>query len=186
MKNLIITSLLILGLSMCGGNISAQQKGGGENFGNTLNLGLGLGYYGYVGNFAPAINVNYEFQLANNFTLAPFLTVFSHRNYRKISGDNYYYRQTVIPVGVKGTYYFDMLLGLNSRWDIYGAGSLGFVIRSTRWENGYNGDDSYFYRGTSGLYLDAHIGAEYHASQKVGLYLDLSSGLSTFGVAFHL
>lgn len=185
MKKLILTSLLILGLGIYGGKASAQQNGGAENFGNTLNLGLGLGYYGYVGYFTPVINANYEFQLANNFTLAPFVTVYSYRKRRKIDGDHYYYRQTVIPVGAKGTYYFDKLLGLNSRWDIYGAGSLGFAIRSSRWEDGYYGD-GYFYRGSTALYLDAHIGAEYHASQKVGLYLDLSTSLSTFGVGIHL
>jgi hypothetical protein len=91
----------------------------------------------------------------------------------------------VIPIGVKGTYYFDRLLGAGSRWDFYLAGSLGFAIRSTVWENGYGGE-TVVSRGSSGLYLDAHIGAEYHASQKVGLFLDLSTGLSTFGIAVHL
>jgi hypothetical protein len=30
-----------------------------------------------------------------------------------------------------------------------------------------------------------HVGAEYHLSRKVGLFLDLSTGVSTLGLAFH-
>lgn len=40
-------------------------------------------------------------------------------------------------------------------------------------------------RHAGALYLDGHIGAEYHISQKIGIFLDLSSGVSTFGLAIH-
>lgn len=170
---------------LCGGTLSAQNAGTSENYGNTLNLGLGLGYYGYVGHFMPAVNINYEFQVANNFTLAPFVTVYSFNNYRRWESRNYKYRYTAIPLGVKGSYYFDKLVNLNSKWDLYAAGSLGFTITTTRWDKDYNGDIE-VYSGRSPLYLDVHLGAEYHLKQNLGLYLDLSSGLSTFGVAFHL
>lgn len=188
MKKLIFICLLFSGFST--GKISAQELATTESFGHTLNAGLGLGYYGYVGNFMPVVHANFEFQLANNFTLAPFITVFSYRKHYYWGNhnnpyQNYYYRQTVIPIGVKGTYYFDQLLNLNSKWDIYASGSVGVAIRSTRWENGFN-EDVTIERGTTGLYLDGHIGAEYHLSQKAGLFLDLSTGISTFGVAFHL
>lgn len=182
MKKLFLLTMLIG--AMFGGRLEAQ-KSGSESFGNTLNVGLGIGYYGYIGSTYPAVNLNYEFDVLPNFTLAPFVTVYSFRRYHKYSGYNYYYQETVIPVGVKGTYYFDKLLKAGNRWDFYASGSLGLAIRSTRWENGYNGDYVYG-RGTSGLYLDGHIGAEFHASQKLGIYLDLSSGLSTLGLAFHL
>ncbi|HEX2901112.1 MAG TPA: hypothetical protein VHS96_15445, partial [Bacteroidia bacterium] len=168
------------------GSLSAQTTApASESFGNTLNLGLGIGYYGYVGHAMPAFHLNYEFEVARNFTLAPFVTLVSYRNTRRWSSQNYYYRQTVVPMGVKGTYYFDKLLHAGSRWDFYLAGSLGFAWRTTRWEDGYGGE-THVTNGTSGLYLDGHIGAEYHASQNVGLFLDLSTGISLFGVAIHL
>lgn len=181
MKKLIYT-FFVLFLPLAG-TISAQGSSSGESFGNTLNIGLGLGYYGYVGQTMPVFNLNYEFDLVPNVTLAPFVTVYSYRKYHK--GSNYYYRQTVVPFGVKGTYYFDMLFKAGSKWDFYAAGSAGFAFRNTRWGDGYGGDDEIF-RGSSGLYLDAHIGVELHASQKLGLYLDLSTGLSTVGLAIHL
>jgi len=162
---------------------------GSESHGNTLNLGVGIGYYGYLGRTAPVVHADFEFNVVRNFTLAPFITVFSYRNYNYWGSpnqpyQNYYYRQTVIPVGVKGTYYFDRLLHAGARWDFYLAGSLGFAIRSTRWDSGYAGETTVT-RGTSGLYLDAHIGTEYHASPKLGIFLDLSTGISTAGMAIH-
>jgi hypothetical protein len=90
-----------------------------------------------------------------------------------------------MPVGVKGTYYFDQLLNAGPNWDFYAGASLGFAVRTTVWESGYAGERT-FARGSSGLYLDGHIGAEYHLSELAGLWLDLSSGISTFGLAIHM
>jgi hypothetical protein len=170
--------------------LTASAQEGDEKFGNTLNLGAGLGYYGYVGHPMPVLHANYELGVARNFTIAPFVTFYSYKNYY-YWGDpgypyrDYYYRQTVIPVGAKGTYYFDELLKANSKWDFYLGASLGFAIRKTTWEKGYYGKTTVEH-GASGLYLDAHIGSEYHLSNRVGLFLDLSSGISTFGLALHL
>jgi len=172
--------IFILFLSALGSNVSAQRNvNNSENYGRTLNLGLGVGgyagYYGYIAHSIPVFNINYEFDVANSFTLAPFLTFFTyHQNY---------YRETVIPLGVKGTYYFDQILGANPDWDFYLAGSLGFSIVKTTWDNGYTQNDTY--NSANPVFLDLHIGAEYHLSDKVGLFLDLSTGVSTLGLAFH-
>lgn len=192
-KALLLTSALLF--TTLFSNINAQVSDnagsqGGESYGNTLNIGLGIGYYGYIGHTLPVVNANFEFNVARNFTLAPFITVYSYRkNYYWGNNNNpykyYYYRQTVIPVGVKGTYYFDQLLGAGSNWDFYLAASLGFAIRKTVWEDGYYGETN-IEHSSSGLYLDGHIGTEYHFNDKLGLYLDLSSGISTVGLAFHL
>ena len=63
------------------------------------------------------------------------------------------------------------------------AGSLGFTVVNTTWDNGYYQDNSY--HTINPLFLDLHVGAEYHLSRKVGLFLDLSTGVSTIGLAFH-
>ncbi len=189
MNKLITISLLFL--SIYGGNISAQTKAPViGKYGNTLNLGVGVGYYGYIHNNVPVIHANYEFDVARNFTLAPFITYFSYKNHyywgnANYEYRNYYYTQTVIPIGLKGSYYFDQLLRAGSKWDFYLAGSLGYVYRKTTWDNDYYGD-RYVEHGTSGLYLDIHVGTEFHLNNKLGLFLDLSSGISTFGLAVHL
>ena len=187
MKTITFTSLFLL--MIAGTTISAQEIAAFEKSGNTLNAGIGVGYYGYIGSTMPVLHANYEFDIAKNFTLAPFITYYSYQNNYYWGNKNYperyyFYRQTVIPIGVKGSYYFDQLLNAGSKWDFYGAGSLGFAIRKTAWENGYYGETSVEH-GSSGLYLDVHIGTEYHLNQKLGLFLDLSSGISTFGLAAH-
>lgn len=186
-KKLITTSLLLLCIFQFNGY--AQEK-----YGKTLNLGLGVGgysgYYSYVGRSLPIFHINYEFDVAKNFTLAPFLSFYSYSNQyywgNKNHPDRYYtYKETVIPVGVKGTYYFDDLLRANDKWDFYLAGTLGFAIVNSTWDNDYYGDKNYYRRGSS-LYLDVHVGTEYHFNNTLGAFLDLSSGVSTIGLAIHM
>jgi len=181
-------------IALLNNKITAQEEAATEKFGNTLNLGVGIGYYGYVGSPAPAFNLNYEFDLFKNFTLAPFVGIYTFQddyywgNPNLPSSDpsyrNYYYREIIIPVGAKGTYYFDQLFHAGPKWDFYAAASLGFAFRSVIWDNAYNGDRS-VYQDAGPLYLNLHIGSEYHLSQKAGLFLDLSTGMSTFGLAVH-
>lgn len=157
-----------------------------EHYGHTLNLGLGIGYYGYLDQTIPFVTANYEFDVARSFTLAPFIGYTSYRSnyYQNYGGRRYYYRESVIPIGVKGTYYFDKILGAGPNWDFYLAGSLGFAMSTVTWDDGYGGDRD-IARGASPLYLNLHIGTEYHLSKKAGLFLDLSTGVSTVGVAIH-
>ncbi|MES2704050.1 MAG: hypothetical protein V4649_15525 [Bacteroidota bacterium] len=181
MKTLFIVLVLI---ALQAGNATAQPRSR-ERFGNTLNLGLGIGYYGYLQNSVLFLSGNYEFDVARNFTLAPFIGFTSYRsNSYRWSGSDHYYRRTVMPMGVKGTYYFDRLLGAGPKWDFYLAASLGFVYDRVVWTDGYFGDKSVA-RAVSPLYLDFHIGTEYHINRRVGLFLDLSTGVSTFGLAVH-
>ncbi len=193
MKTLIFTSLFFF--AAAGINIQAQDKvieeiPANEKYGKTLNLGVGIGYYGYIGSTVPVGTMNFEFDVANHFTLAPFVGIYSYQrsyywgNPNKNDFRYYNYRETAVPVGIKGTYYFDKLFHANAKWDFYAAGSVGFIFRSVTWENGYYGDQ-HAYTSASPLYLDAHIGAEYHMTKKVGMFLDLSTGVSTFGFAFH-
>jgi hypothetical protein len=188
MKKIIFSTLFILLIQV--NTVFAQKTTVGEKYGNTLNLGVGIGYYGYVGHTMPVVHVNFEFDVAKNFTLAPFITFYSYEKYHYWGNQNheyrnYYYRQSVIPVGVKGTYYFDGLLKASGKWDFYLGGSLGFAFRSTRWESDYYGETTVSH-GTSDLYFDGHVGAEYHFTNKIGLLLDLSSGISTLCLAIHL
>jgi hypothetical protein len=175
-----ITLTLLLALILSGTNLFAQKNYSSEKYGHTLNLGVGIGYYGYyshAGRTLPVLDLNYEFDVARNFTLAPFVTFYTYRN------DEQHYRESIIPIGVKGTYYFDQILDAGSDWDFYLAGSLGFAIRTSTWDSGYSGET--YYQNVSPLFLDLHLGTEYHLSSKVGLFLDLSTGVSTIGLAIH-
>jgi hypothetical protein len=179
MKTKIFTSILFL--MLLGTNLFAQKERSSEKYGNTLNLGLGIGYYGYLGHSTPTFHLNYEFDVAKNFTLAPFISFYS---YRRHYDKGYYSHHTVIPIGAKGTYYFDDLLEAGSKWDFYAAGSLGFALVNSRYNDSYYYDKNR-YRHPNPLYLDLHIGAEYHINNKLGVFLDLSTGMSTVGIAIH-
>jgi len=61
---------------------------------------------------------------------------------------------------------------------------VGFAIVNSRWEEGYNGDRNHYHGGSS-LFLDVHVGSEYHINNKIGVFLDLSTGVSTVGLAVH-
>lgn len=187
----LISFTLLLLMLITGTDLSAQKKSSNtsEKYGTTLNLGIGLGYYSYARSAMPVLHANLELDVAKNFTLAPFISYYSYQNYNYWGGPNYpyknyNYRETIIPIGVKASYYFDQLLHANSNWDFYLAGSLGFAIRSITWEDGYYGQ-KHVANGSSPLYIDIHIGTEYHVSNKVGLFLDLSSGVSTLGLGIH-
>jgi len=190
-KKLII--ILLLYSSLINFNISAQESSTGEKYGKTLNLGLGIGgyygYYNYVGRSLPVFHIDYELNVAKNFTLAPFLNVYTYKNSYYWGNHNYPYRyynyhEMVIPMGVKGAYYFDKLLKASSKWDFYLASSVGFALVFSSWDSDYSGDKNY-YNNAPPLFMDLHIGAEYHINNKVGAFLDLSSGISTIGFAIH-
>lgn len=186
MKKIIIISLFFAAILSY--SVTAQKSNSAGRYGKTLNLGLGIGgysgYYGYIGRSLPIFHINYEFDVANSFTLAPFISFSSYRNSYNWDHNNYYYHETIIPLGVKGTYYLDQVLNANSNWDFYLAGSLGFVVVNSRWDDGYGGDNDYYRRGNP-LFLDLHVGTEYHFNSNIGMFLDLSTGVSTIGLAFH-
>lgn len=161
-----------------------------EMFGPQLNIGAGVGYYGYAGVPAPALMVNVELDVARNITLAPFIGFYTYTSdYYWGSFDypyRYYrYRETVVPVGVKGAYYFDQLFHASDKWDFYAALSLGFAFRSISWDAGYYGGRDVV-TGPSPLYGTAHIGSRLHITPGFGIFLDLSTGVSTFGLSFKL
>jgi len=148
-----------------------------EKHGDQLNIGFGIGYTGRYSS-RPVVHLNYEFDVGRNFTLAPFITFYEYRR------RDDYYRETVVPIGVKGSYYFDELFKANRKWDFYGAGSLGFAIINRTWDDDV--PDRTIFSGPDNLYLDLHVGARVHLSSVVGLFLDLSTGISTFGLSFNL
>lgn len=162
MKKTILLAVLYFGLMNFHANAQRKASANEDIFGSHFNLGLGLGYYGYVENALPAVVFNYEFDVASNVTVAPFIGFYSYSSNS--------HRETVIPIGAKGYYYFDKLLNAESKWDFYGAASLGFSMSSVT--------------SNSPLYIDIHIGSRYHLNEKMSLFLDLSSRASTIGITF--
>ena len=188
MKNL--KMIIILLFTVCSIGSYAQEK-----YGTTVNFGLGIGgysgYYRNTGVLLPVVHLDVEFDVAKNFTLAPFINFYSYttRYHLKNPDREYIHRVKIIPVGVKATYYLDGLLQAGPKWDFYLGGSLGFVLVRSTWNDYYYYNNNFYtgYYAThgNGLYVDGHLGVEYHINERVGIYLDLSNGLSTAGIAIH-
>src|SRR3954471_24912932 len=49
-----------------------------EEYGGAINIGFGMGYYSYIDGVFPMMYVDYEFDIARNFTLAPFISIYSY------------------------------------------------------------------------------------------------------------
>jgi hypothetical protein len=161
-----------------------------EEYGGSLNVGLGLGYYSYIAGAFPMVHVNYEFDVARNITLAPFMTVYSYRNYvvwgtSDFPSRSYYFKRTVIPVGIKGSYYFDELLNAGNKWDFYGGASLGFTLAKVTWEPDYYGLRT-ITRGIDPLYINLHAGTKYHLNNNSAVFFELSPAMSSLGVTLYL
>ena len=159
-----------------------------EQYGRTFNIGVGLGghsgYSDYVNRALPVFTLNYEIDVVSNFTIAPSVSVYGYSNNYIWNNRNFRYRETVIPIGVKGTYYVDEFLGAGNKWDFYLGSSIGFAIVSSNWEQGYDGDRKYFNNKVP-VFIAIHFGAEYHLTDRLGMFLDISSGFSTFGISIH-
>ena len=56
MKMKKITTLTVLLAALISLNVSAQDNSSSEKYSGTLNLGLGIGYYGYVGHSLPVFH----------------------------------------------------------------------------------------------------------------------------------
>ena len=126
MKSITLTITAILFFQISGTNLFAQESRTSEKYGKTLNLGLGVVNANYIGHPVLAVHADFEFDVVKNFTLAPSISFYTYGNEYYWGNNNYpyryyNYRETVIPIGVKGTYYFDQLFKANAKWDFYAA-----------------------------------------------------------------
>ena len=191
-----ITQIIFVFLVILGSNLPARSQNNTqqpsvyyEQFGNTLNLGVGMGYFSYIGYAVTAFHADYELNVSRNFTLAPFIDIFTISD-QIYWGNNqnsyryYHYREMAFPIGIKGTYYLDRFLNLNRNWDLYLGASLGVTIRTFSWQDGDNAQSS-INEGSGPLFLELHAGGEYHATRRLGIFVDLSTRISTIGLSIH-
>ncbi len=164
---------------------SKGQENNTEPFGRSFNMGMGPGYFSTEILPAPFFTINYEYDILNNLTIAPFLGFVSYKGDASVIASRYYYYwATILPFGIKTSYYLDQVLKIPCRWDVYIACSVGFTYINKTWDYGYPGIKG----GIPGLreeYLHAHLGVEYHINRTTGLFVDLSTGVAVAGISLH-
>ncbi len=184
MKKIFI--VLLIFLTKCGINSLALEISNPEEYGKILNLSAGIGYCSYMGNLRPVAHIDYEFEMSEYFTIAPFMNIHSNSRLYCWSRKNYQYlfnnnKEIIIPLGVKGSYYFGKLLGIGSDWDFYAGGSVVFAMI-----NSSSFGEKTVYHAASPIYFDMHMGAKYRLNYETSLFLDISSGISAFGLSVNI
>lgn len=159
--------------------------------GNMLNIGVGNSWYGPYRVPVRMLHLNYEFPVANKFTLAPYIGWYfnnstTYLNHPKYGYRTYRYYETLVPIGIKGNYYLDNDINLDKKWDLYAGASLGFALIRTHDAVIYDRNRTIYrnvYGGSTPLFLDVHLGTRYHINEKFGIYLDLSTAISSIGLS---
>ena len=175
MKRIISFSIAaLIGVFLTVNQAEAQSELTKGNF--LLNGGIGLGY-SYAGG-VPVI-VSGEYAFSDKFSFGGYFA-YTTWNYGYFS---YRYRYTFIDFGVRGSYHFNELFKINNdQLDIYGGGSLGFLVSSFSGNTGSGYDDLY----GGGLRPGVHAGARYYFSDKFAGYGELGYGLAYLSVGVTL
>ncbi len=160
MKNVFTTASIALAICLSLiQTTSAQER---ELHGSALNLGVGIG-----ARQAAVYHINYEFDVVPSFTIAPSASFYGYTKF--------------VPIGVKGSFYFDDVLNLDREWDLYVGATAAMGIVSDEWNNqAYR--DMYRFRGANNLFFDVHLGAEYQVTPRAGMFIDLASNAATIGI----
>jgi len=143
-----ILILIVIG-SLFNHSVNAQSN---ENHGNAINAFLKIGYNARV-------DLSYEIQIVKNVFISPKVII-------PLTFD-------VFDIGViaRADYYFDNLLKLPEKWDIYSGLEAGSII---------SGD--YFS-------FSVHAGAEYRFHKRWGVIAEIGAGTEItggVGMAFHI
>lgn len=167
MKKFHFAILLVIGLLASSQSFAQMAIDKGTKF---INLGIGVGGYGYYTGGGVGFNASADFGVTKNITVG---AVAGYKSYGSIASYNY----NSFDIGARGSYHFNELLSLGTdKADLYAGLGLSYYSFSY---GGYL--DNY---GT--VYVPIHIGGRYFFSENVGGFAELGSSLATLklGVTF--
>ena len=170
MKKFNFLLLLVIGLLAGTQSFAQLAVDKGTKF---VNLGIGVGGYGYFNGSGIGLNAAADFGVAKNITVGG---VAGYRTYG--SGVNSF------DIGARGSYHFNELLNLaTDKADLYAG--LGISYYSLSYGDTYlraiGVDDTY-----SQVYVPIHLGGRYFFTESLGGFAELGSSLATLkvGVTF--
>jgi len=107
------------------------------------------------------------------------VTIGGQLSYQSYKRDRWYghRRYTAIGVTGRGSYHFNELLGLDSKWDVYAGVAAGFYIENSKQvtNDGRTIDDD-FYDSYDGFDLNLHTGGRYFFKDNLALNAELGGG----------
>ncbi|MBB6460820.1 hypothetical protein [Flammeovirga kamogawensis] len=144
------------------------------NYSGVHHLNVGLASYWNHG--GTGIQLDYEFHLAKDFTVAPSLSYASHIHQHHNNDD---WRHSTIGLGARFRWYADRVLNISHpKWDVFASGDIGFAINSYKYvgDGSHNHNEDYNGSTSSPLWIGLGIGGKYHFNDKIGLQLIIGSG----------
>ncbi len=160
MKKIHFSILLVLGLLAGTQSFAQLAVDKGTKF---INLGIGVGGYGYYTGGGIGLNASADFGVAKNITVGG---VVGYKSYGSVASYNYH----SFDIGARGSYHFNELLNLSTdKADLYAGIGLSYYSFSY---GGYL--DNY-----GSVYLPIHLGGRYFFSEKLGGFAELGSSLAT-------
>lgn len=170
MKKFNFLFLLVIGLLAGTQSFAQLAVDKGTKF---VNLGIGVGGYGYFNGSGLGLNAAADFGVAKNITVGG---VVGYRTYG--SGVNSF------DIGARGSYHFNELLNLTTdKVDLYAG--IGISYYALSYGNTYlraAGIDNTY----STVYVPIHIGGRYFFTESLGGFAELGSSLATLKIGLTL
>lgn len=152
---------------------------------NLLNVGIGLGSPFFGSGCSSSLPVNptlsYEHGVTDEISIGGQLFYASSKFNYAYFGSAYSFKENATYIGARGSYHLNDILDLDSKFDVYGGASVGYVIVSVSDNTGYSGSVA------SAVGFGAFAGGKYFFSPKTGVYAELGYQSLSFlnvGLAF--
>lgn|ERR1700744_4470180 len=180
-KQLLLIALFVVITS------AAMAQGGGSAFNNgdnLVNIGIGIGTPFFGSGYSSSLPINPSFSYEKGVTDA--ISVGGQLSFASSKFDDrpysdYTFKESAFYIGARGSYHFNQDLNLDSRFDLYGGASLGYVIVSVSDNTGYSGS------AASDLGFGLFAGGKYYFQENTAVYAELgyqSLAFLNIGVAF--
>jgi len=152
--------------------VRAQSKSSAFNSGdNMLNFGVGLGSPFFGTGYSSSLPVNptvfFEHGFTDEISIGAQASYASAKYEYAYFGDAYSFKESATYLGVRGSYHLGQAFDLDSKFDVYAGGSLGYVVVSIKDNQGYSG------AAASAVGYGGFAGARYFFGQKTGVYAEL-------------
>jgi hypothetical protein len=164
MKKTTMFMAMLLVAAIFAGTSNAQDVKGV----NHLNLGIGVGTFGFSGSGGIPIVASFEHGVTDKIGVGAYLGYLS----RSFGTD---YRWNYYMIGARGSYHFNELLNVsNDKVDIYG----GAMLFYRGFSQTYKGTGTPYDYNYGGLDFALHAGGRYMFSQAIGGFAELGYGIS--------
>jgi Outer membrane protein beta-barrel domain len=162
--------LFLLFVAIGAGTMAQQSSSAFSKGDNLLNAGIGLGSpffgAGYTSAFPFNPGVSYERGITDAISVGGQISYARSKYSYAIYGSDYYFKESALYVGARGAYHFNELLDLDSKFDVYGGATAGYVIVSVNDNAGHVGSAAsapgygifaggkYFFRPNTSVYAE--------------------------------